>query len=283
MLPEMAGRRVLVEVADPAAGRAGAARLQAEGFEAVLCDGRGPGGRGCPLLRGLPCRLVGRADVVLCGLPDGRITNAVLGIAGERAQPVPDLDARSVLEPLRLVRARRTRHVRRLIQARDRRLLVRSAQPSDAARIRAFENGLSERTRRLRYLSYMPPLTTEQAVQQASVDFDRRFAFVAIEGQGDQRRIVADARLLADTRHEGQAEVAIAVADHLQGAGVGPQMLGLLIEVAAERGFEAVCADVWWENRPIVRVLRGLGFQRTGWDLDVLTFTKRLASRHAAQ
>jgi acetyltransferase len=110
----------------------------------------------------------------------------------------------------------------------------------------------------------------------AGVDFDHRFAFLALEGRGAARRVVADARLIDDADHPGRAELAIAIADGLQGLGIGPLMVRLLIDVARERGLEAVGAEVWWENQPMVRVLRRLGFERTAWDLGVMTFVLRL-------
>jgi RimJ/RimL family protein N-acetyltransferase len=276
MLPELAQRRVLVEVADAATGRAIGAALAAEGFEAMICDGRGPGGRGCPLLLGVGCPLLDRAGAVLCGLGPGEIADAVRVVAPDRTE-VLDLDGPAgALEAVRRVRGRRGRSVRRLIEVGGRRLLVRAATDRDAERLRAFDRALSERTRRLRYLSYMPPLTDEQVNRMAGVDFDHRFAFLALEGRGAARRVVADARLIDDPDHPGRAELAIAIADGLQGLGIGPLMVRLLIDVARERGLEAVGAEVWWEKQPMVRVLRRLGFERTAWDLGVMTFVLRL-------
>ena len=272
MLPELAERRVLVEVAGAAAGRAIGEALTAEGFEATLCDGRGPGGLGCPLLRGLGCPLLHDVGAVVCGLGAGPIAEAVLKAAPDRVEIVELDGAASALEAVHRMRARRARVVRRLIEVGGRRLLIRSATPADADRLLAFDAALSERTRRLRYLSSKPPLTGELAGRMADVDFDHRFAFVAVESHGASRRVVADARLIDDPDHQGRSDLAIAIADDLQRLGIGPFMLRLLLEVAAERGLDAVGAEVWWENQPIVRVLRRLGFERTAWELGVMTF-----------
>lgn len=277
-LPELSGRRVLVEVGNPAAARRLGRVLTAAGFEAAICDGRGAGGRGCPLLRGLPCAELEAASAVLCGLGPGPITEAVLETAGERAEPFDAGAEEAGLAAVRRVRARRARRVRRLLETGGRRLLIRAIDTDDTDRIRRFDDGLSDRTRRLRYLSYMPPLSTEQAERMADVDFQSRFAFVAVEGRGADRRVVADARLLGDADHPGRAELAVAVADDLQGRGIGPLLLQLLIDVAGERGFDQVGAEVWWDNQPIIRVLRRLGFERTGWELGVMTFVRTAPS-----
>ena len=276
MIPELAGRRILVEVGDPAAARALGSALEEAGFEPFVCDGRGPGGRGCPLLRGLPCPELDAASAVVSGLGPGPITDAVLAAAGERVEAVPPsmVTEGEGLAAVRRVRARRARGVRRLLELPGRRLLVRAIEPDDAERVRRFDAGLSDRTRRLRYLSYMPPLTAEQAERMARVDFQSRFAFVAVEGHGSERRVVADARLLSDADHPGRADMAVAVADDLQGQGIGPLLLQLLVDVAAERGFDEVGAEVRWDNQPIIRVLRRLGFERTEWELGIMTFVR---------
>jgi acetyltransferase len=272
MLPESGERRVLLEIGDPAIGRQISDALVAEGFAVSLCDGRGPRGLGCPLLLGRACPLLRDSSAVVCGLWPGPIAEAVQAAAPNRTELVEPNSVAAGVEAVRRIRSRRARSVKRLVEVRGRHLLVRAAAPADDDRIRAFDAALSERTRFLRYLSRKPPLTDAAVERMADVDFDHRCAFVVIEGRGPDRRIVGDARLIEDSDHPGRAELAIVLADDLQGLGVGPQLVQLLVEVAAERGFDAVGAEVWWENLPMAHVLRRLGFQRVAWELGVMTF-----------
>jgi ribosomal protein S18 acetylase RimI-like enzyme len=215
----------------------------------------------CPLLAGGTCDLVARADAVVNDLPGprGSAIRARLP-AGVRAGPalgaVRQVSARSRALRLRFSLATRG----------GRRVTVRAIRPSDGDRLRRFDAGLSEKARRLRYLGYMPPMSGDGAARLASPDLDQRFAFVALAG----RRLVGDCRLVP--AEGGGEEIAIAVADDFQGAGVGRALLEVALRTAAERGFDEVVAEVNYENERMSRMLRRMGFQRTAWDLGVMTF-----------
>lgn len=158
-----------------------------------------------------------------------------------------------------------------------REVVVTAIEPRDARLLREFDLGLSDRSRRLRYLSWAPPLTRKWARRMASVDFRDRFAFVAMAGRGSSQRLVADCRLVP--RPDGRtAEVAVAVPDDFQGLGLGRTLLELVLGVAADRGLDAVVAEVRYDNDPMMRLLRDLGFRRVAWELGVLTFVRRPAA-----
>ena len=105
----------------------------------------------------------------------------------------------------------------------------------------------------------------------ATVDFQRRFALVAAARRGGRDVIVADCRLV--TGPGLHAELAIAVADEYQGAGLGPALIRQMLSIAAAHGIEAVDARVKYDNDRMMRVLRRIGFRRTAWELGVVTFT----------
>jgi RimJ/RimL family protein N-acetyltransferase len=151
-------------------------------------------------------------------------------------------------------------------------VVIRAVRPDDAERLRVFDAGLSARSRQLRYLGSKPPMTEDWARHLSEVDFDRRFALVATAGSGPEERIVADCRLLSSEEVTG--ELAIVVADDHQGLGLGHLLVDLTLRVAAARGLPRVFADVRYDNRPMAVLLRSEGFQRTGWDLGVMTFVR---------
>jgi RimJ/RimL family protein N-acetyltransferase len=162
----------------------------------------------------------------------------------------------------------------RRVELRDARTVsVRAIRPSDAGRLQEFDRTLSETSRRLRYLGWMPPMSAERALALATVDGIRRFALVAVAGGGRRTRIVADCRLVPDAGGGHRAEVAIAVAEDYRSVGLGTGLLRILLAAAADRGFEALVARVRYDNVVMMRVLRTLGFERTAWDLGVVTFT----------
>ena len=167
---------------------------------------------------------------------------------------------------------RRLMHVR--LQLRDGRWVrIRAINAADAELLRQFDAGLSETSRRLRYLGWMPPLSVEKAARWATVDFRDRFALVAVARQGQRKPIVADCRLVPIAERPGSLEVAIAVADDFQGLGLGRALLQLILGVAAARGVEVV-ARVRYDNQRMMHLLPGLGFRRTEWELGVVTFVR---------
>jgi len=254
---ELKPPRVLLEL--PASARRPRLQraLREAGFSVSLCTAEGE----CPLLSGGTCGLVERADAVVSDLPGprGSAIRALLP-AGVRADPA--------LGAVRQVSARtRARRLRFTLATGDgRRVTVRAIRPGDGGRLRRFDAGLSEKARRLRYLGYMPPMTADWAAHLATPDLDRRFAFIALAG----RRLVGDCRLVP--MEDGGEEVAIAVADDFQGAGVGRALLEVALRTAAERGVAAVVAEVSYENQRMTQMLRRMGFQRTAWELGVMTF-----------
>jgi acetyltransferase len=148
--------------------------------------------------------------------------------------------------------------------------LIRAIDAADAELLRQFDSGLSESSRLLRHLGWMPELTADLAARWATVDFHDRFALVAVVGQGERQLIVADCRLVPCPDRPGSLEIAIAVADDFQGAGLGRALVRLALGIAADRGVEVV-AQVRYDNQRMMHLFLELGFRRTGWELGVVT------------
>jgi len=286
--------RILVEAQDAVIRSAARQALSRAGFEVSDCAGPGPG-HPCPLLTGGACSLVDRSDVVVNAM-SGRSGQAVREqLAPKGSEPGPELlvltgwhgapaageaanlptSARDaeLLEAVNRLHGRRFRHLRLPVTLHDgRRVVIRAVRPDDAERLRAFDAALSARSRQLRYLGSKPAMTEDWARHLSEVDFDRRFALVATAEDGTAERIVADCRLLSSEEVTG--ELAIVVADDFQGVGLGRLLVDLTLRVAEARGLPRVFADVRYDNRPMALLLRSEGFQRTGWDLGVMTFAR---------
>jgi RimJ/RimL family protein N-acetyltransferase len=169
--------------------------------------------------------------------------------------------------------------LRRLRLADGRTVAVRPIRPDDADRLRGFDGAMSEPSRRLRYHGWMPPLSAERAAAMATVDGIRRIALVAIAGHGPDARLVADCRLYAQPGPDRRAEVAIAVGEDHRNVGLGGALLRRLLAAASDAGFRAIVAQVRYENEVMMHLLRTLGFERTAWEMGVVTFTRYLPER----
>jgi ribosomal protein S18 acetylase RimI-like enzyme len=122
---------------------------------------------------------------------------------------------------------------------------IRSLRNGDVATVRSFFERLGPESRRLRFGSNADALAT-----LARVD-GRRHVLVAYRGG----ETVGIAHLALDDDRQG-AEIAIAVADAWQRAGVGSELLRLLTADAAAAGIRHVRAVVRLENRGSLSLAR---------------------------
>jgi RimJ/RimL family protein N-acetyltransferase len=115
---------------------------------------------------------------------------------------------------------------------------------------------MSERSVYFRVFSPLKRLPEELAHRLAQVDYEARFALVALDARG---RIAGVARY---DRAQGTdtAEVAVAVVDEAQRKGLGGELLTLLARVAREHGIKAFSLIVLPENQSMFGLLRRLGW-----------------------
>jgi acetate---CoA ligase (ADP-forming) len=134
---------------------------------------------------------------------------------------------------------------------------VRPARLTDAPEIERLLKGLSDRSRWLRFFSGFPDLV--KAVQWATeVDYDQRYGLVAIGGADGE--VVGHAGFQRQGDDPDRAEVAMEIADAMQGKGLGTILLGQLAEAANQIGVQVLDAEVLPENHKMVKVFRDSGF-----------------------
>jgi acetate---CoA ligase (ADP-forming) len=124
---------------------------------------------------------------------------------------------------------------------------VRPVRRSDAPAVEQLLKGLSDRSRWLRFFSGFPNLP--KAVQWATeVDYEQRYGLVATTGGDGQ--VVGHAGFQRQPDHPDRAEVAMEIADAMQGKGLGTILLGQLTEAANEGVRDASCALTLTGTRP---------------------------------
>ena len=134
---------------------------------------------------------------------------------------------------------------------------VSPAKPADAPAVRLLLKGLSDRSRWLRFFSAFPNLA-KAARWATEVDNDRRYGLVArTERDG---RMVGHAGLERASERPERAEVALEIADAMQGKGLGTVLLCRLAEAANELGIQVLVAEVLPENRQMLRGFRDCGY-----------------------
>ena len=130
---------------------------------------------------------------------------------------------------------------------------VRPVRSEDAPELQRLLEGLSEESRMFRFFSAGTNLA-QAARTMTDVDYSRRYGLVAIRGD----EIVGQGIYLSGDG--GQAEVAFAVGDRLQGKGLGTLLLAHLAEVAVDNGISVFWAEVMPENHRMIEVFRESGF-----------------------
>lgn len=129
--------------------------------------------------------------------------------------------------------------------------------PRDAPLIADGFERLSAESRRLRFLTAKPTLSSTELKYLTEVDGHRHEALGAIDpatGHG-----IAVARFVRDLDDPTRAEVAVTVADEWQRRGLGTLLLDRLADRAREEGIERFTALVAGDNPASEPFLHGLG------------------------
>jgi acetyltransferase len=138
---------------------------------------------------------------------------------------------------------------------------IRPIRPEDAEAERVFVNGLSARSRYLRFMYAVKEISAQMVARFTQIDYDREMAFVAVVQTGENPAQIGVARYVVypDGRN---CEFAVVVADAWQGRGIATELLKRLIETAAARGLERMDGIVLAENRGMLSLARDLGFEQ---------------------
>ncbi|MEJ2088043.1 MAG: bifunctional acetate--CoA ligase family protein/GNAT family N-acetyltransferase, partial [Gammaproteobacteria bacterium] len=147
-----------------------------------------------------------------------------------------------------------------LVLAEGTRVEIRPIRPEDAVIERSFVNGLSDRSRYLRFMHGVRELPPEMLSRFTQIDYDREMALIAVIEQDGMERQIGVARY-ASLPEPGVCEFAIVVADDWQGRGLARELLLALIEIARERRFETMRGDVLRQNTRMREFVRSLGFE----------------------
>jgi acetyltransferase len=140
---------------------------------------------------------------------------------------------------------------------------IRPIRPEDAQIEREFVRGLSPESRYLRFMYGLRELTPAMLVRFTQIDYDLEMALIAVVSRGGQEREVAVARYVTNPDHRS-CEFAIVVADAWQRKGIGRRMMERLIEIARVRGLETMEGEVLAQNRDMLELAEGLGFNIGG-------------------
>jgi acetyl coenzyme A synthetase (ADP forming)-like protein len=138
-------------------------------------------------------------------------------------------------------------------------LRLRAPLAADVPALLGFFGRLSEQSIYRRFHGF-PALAAAQVEPFVDPDWHETGSLMGtLSADGESERIVALANYVR-LRDPSCAEVAFAVADELQGYGVGTRLLEQLAESAAETGISTFVAEVMPDNGAMLRVFADAGF-----------------------
>jgi len=132
---------------------------------------------------------------------------------------------------------------------------VRAVLPDDREALDRFLRQLSEESRLFRFFTAIKDMSWA-AQRFVDVDYRHRHSLVALRGGAGE--IVGHGYYAVEK--PGQAEVALAVADSVQGMGLGTILLGHLAAAASAAGIATFTAQVMPDNHRMLTVFRESGF-----------------------
>jgi acetyltransferase len=133
---------------------------------------------------------------------------------------------------------------------------VRPVRPEDDALFRAFFARVTDEDLRLRFFQSVKHFSHEFIARLTQLDYARSIALVALDARGEMLGAV---RLLADADYD-RGEYGILIRSDLKGAGLGWQLMRIMIEYAHWQGLRMVEGQVLRENRTMLAMCRQLGF-----------------------
>jgi len=139
-------------------------------------------------------------------------------------------------------------------------LALRRIEPEDKDALVAGLGRLSDRSVYQRFLSPKPRLTSSELKYLTEVDFDDHYALVAVLARAPSV-IVGVGRWVRDAGAPSDAEIAIVIADDLQGLGVGTALGIALADAATARGITRFTASMLPENLAAHRLFKKISSQ----------------------
>lgn len=133
-------------------------------------------------------------------------------------------------------------------------LRVRSIRSDDKTRLLEHFAGLSAQARYFRFFGHKRELTNQDLARFTELDFHRHVGIVATLHQNGRERFVGVGRYIRKEA-PSRAEIALAVPDQYQGAGIGPLLIRHLARIAYDNGITEFEADVRGDNRRMLAVL----------------------------
>jgi GNAT superfamily N-acetyltransferase len=135
---------------------------------------------------------------------------------------------------------------------------IRAIEPGDAPGLERFYASLSDESRCRRFLGWTAGLPAAGSTRFCAADHAHREGFVALLEPAAPVPGEIVGHLCVEPDGAGAAEIAIAVADRLQGRGIGRRLMEAGVHWARESGIATLSATTYAWNGRLVHLVTGL-------------------------
>jgi GNAT superfamily N-acetyltransferase len=139
------------------------------------------------------------------------------------------------------------------LQGGDVPIFFRPIRATDERRLQDFFYSHSEETIYLRYGMMVRSMPHQRALELVQLDYHRQLALVGLSGEPGDEHIVAIGRYFLDEQTH-LVEVAFVVHEEYRGLGVGTHLLRSLGQIARDKGFAGITAQVLPGNTRMLKV-----------------------------
>ena len=154
--------------------------------------------------------------------------------------------------------------------ADGRTVLIRPIRPDDEAEEQRFFAGLSEESRRMRFMKAVHEFGEEMIRFFTHIDYEHHMAFVCEVNENGLTMLVGEARYVGNP-DGATCEFGVVVADAWRRSGIAGLLMAALMRAARERGYRSMGGLVLKENARERRFARALGFEESSCAEDPTT------------
>ena len=136
----------------------------------------------------------------------------------------------------------------KMVRIAGRPIGLRPVLPEDKGLLREFMDALSERSRRLRFLTIKHRLSNRELIRLTEVDQQTHVAWVAVDLSSHEEQVLGEACFVQLPDELGVAEYGVTVADTMQGQGLGRLIMDVLANEAKRCGVKTLRGFISEDN-----------------------------------
>ncbi len=136
---------------------------------------------------------------------------------------------------------------------------IRPVRPEDANLVQRFVHDMSDESKYFRFMNSVHELTEAMLAKLTQIDYSREMALIAVMTEHDQEIQLGVARYAINPDGDS-CEFALAIADSMQGKGLGQKLMLSLMEAARLKGLRSIEGEVLSNNHNMLKLMSRIGF-----------------------